>query len=293
MKPYNKTLEDMNSGRRGGSTRIGSGRLQEGKSRTSNALHDDSSASSSRQPSKITSRDPPRDSRTDRRHARDDRRDRATESPSSGRKSNSRSEPTLKKELEPAVTSTAENDYIIEGLALQRLWDDKPDVDSLANSLMQLYDNLEFKEGETDTQKDLLDRIVLTALRVKSKMEAHISRVSLRMKGALHHARHLAMKRACITKNIPNIKRDLVLMCQQRLWNKSVNDHYEKVYKVLNKIPSVPLLEERAKQLKDKQKNILETIESIKQQITSQKSQLEDICQLLVAATGSESPQRT
>lgn len=114
-----------------------------------------------------------------------------------------KTEPTLKQEAEnPATTATIKNDAIIGGLALQRLCDEKPDIDNLTNSLMQLYYNIQFKGGEGDGHKDILDRIVLSALRVKSKMELYINRVSWRVKAMLRQARRVVLKRRCIMKNV-------------------------------------------------------------------------------------------
>ncbi|KAK1933012.1 hypothetical protein X943_001828 [Babesia divergens] len=185
------------------------------------------------------------------------RRERDMESKRAPASRTTKTEPTLKQEAEnSATTAIIKNDAIIGGLALQRLCDEKPDIDNLTNSLMQLYYNIQFKGGEGDGHKDILNRIVLSALRVKSKMELHINRV-------------------------PRIERNFINMCRNHQKNKSFNELYDRVNKVLGKIPGLAQLEVRAQQLRAKQMGIVDNIESLKRQIQTQKSQLENLCKIM------------
>ncbi|GFE53091.1 serine threonine kinase, putative [Babesia ovis] len=273
----------VESSRRASSTRTSSYRAQEGKARTSTGTHDDTS----RFPPKASSRDAPRDSHSDRYPSRDDRKERRDRADSTTPTKEAKSEPTLKKEPDPVVPASVENDNIIAGLALQRLCDEKPEIDTMANALMQLYETLEYEQGEI--QPELLNKIKTMGIRIKAKMESQVNRACWRFKETLEHATDLTLKRACIKENVPNIKRKLDEATTRRVWRKNVNEHYDKMLKVINKIPALPQLQERERQLASKYEEIQEQIESLKQEIFAQKSQLEGISQLLVKVATSPS----
>ncbi|CDR97114.1 hypothetical protein BBBOND_0310170 [Babesia bigemina] len=295
----------MESGRRTSSISSNIYRSQDGRTRTSSSMNDEVHISLGSSSSKYVNRDSHRDQNQGRSSTRDDGRDRGSDRTNSATRSDEKGEPTIKKKPEPTAAVTPDNEDLIAGLALQRLCDEKPDLDTLANSLMQLYDHLEFSTGDPDSRAELVDRIALTALRVKVKMESHINRANWRMRAAMQYSRHLEAKRRCIQKNVsaqrhiraliivqvPRIENNFMGMCRDQHRSKGVSEIYDRLYKVLGKIPEVSQLEVREQRLKAKHATILSNIDNMRRQIIAQRSQLETICQLMadVAAMGTSS----
>nr|BAN65403.1 hypothetical protein [Babesia bovis] len=267
----------MDSSRKTSNSRSSGYKSQDGKSRS---YHDDHNSPNKKQLTRVNSKDGY--GHSDRHTKKDHARDNASE-PSVEIQKN---EPTLKKEIDLSVPSTVENNSIIEGLALQRLCDEKPDIDILVTTLMHLYDSMD----NTVAQQELLDKIEVTGLRLRAKLDSDVIRAAWRFKDAIQHARHVAVKRRCLNDNVPKLYRNLELSCSRRLWNKSVNDHYDKMYRVITKIPSVPQLKHRQQQIISRQEHIKSQIAALKQQIIAQRSQLEDISNMLTNTTVLDTP---
>ncbi|GBE59165.1 RRP5 homolog isoform X2, putative [Babesia ovata] len=261
---------------------------QDGRSRTSSSMNEEVSIPMGSHSSKFVNREPTREMNQGRSSIRDDGRDRGSERSNGAAKSEEKGEPTIKKSPETSAAATLDNEDLIAGLALQRLCDEKPDIDTLASSLMQLYDYLEYSTDETESPTELVDRIALTALRVKVKTESLINRANWRMKAAVRYARHLEIKRRSIQKNIPRIENNFMGMYRDQYRSKGVSEIYDRLYKVLGKIPEISHMEIREERLREKQETIAANIENMRRQIVAQRSQLETICQLMADVAAME-----
>lgn len=214
---------------------------------------------------------------------REQRRGRNQEPAPASQNRGSKSDTNAKKEPESATQPEAsQNDDISVALSFQRQLNEKPDIDFLYNSLMQIYNNVEVNNAKPEGNQETLDRILFTALRVKARVASNVCQARWRMQAILNQSRRLSYKSKVVKKNLPKIERNYIAMCRDGHKSKGVNDLYERLNKVLGKIPSLAQLEARAQQLRSKQSNILVNIETVKRQIELQKSQLENMCRIML-----------
>ncbi|GIX60860.1 flagellar hook-associated protein FlgK [Babesia caballi] len=282
-KKKENVVADMDAVRRHSVAGPGGYRSHEGRPRAAPLFHDDPSIALGIPVSRYLFKDPLLIGNTRRYFSRHSRRD-SLDSVGSGPLGNPRYEPTVTRAPEPVQLSAVADVQLIRGLKLQRLFDEKPDVDNMASALMQLYDRLEYRGNSVKIKPELIDRIVLSALRIRSKTEAHINRASWRMRAVLRQGRRLFTKRRTLRYNAPRIDRNFIGICRLGHRDRNFNDVYENLYKILNKIPGLAQLELMERQLRVKQAAIIRGIEDMKNQISAQKAQLENICELMAKA---------
>lgn len=93
-----------------------------------------------------------------------------------------------------------DNEDLINGLALQRQWDEKPDIDNLSNSLLNLYQKLESKDRSS--LNDLRAKIFLSSLRVRSKSVCYLNFTASRLKSVIKFSKHLNLKYNTLNHNV-------------------------------------------------------------------------------------------
>ncbi|XP_952231.1 uncharacterized protein TA13445 [Theileria annulata] len=172
-----------------------------------------------------------------------------------------------------------DNEDLINGLALQRQWDEKPDIDNLSNSLLNLYQKLESKDRSG--LADLRAKIFLSSLRVRSKSISYLNFTGSRLKSVIKFSKHLNLKYNTVNYNVPRIEKHYLALCKYYQRKRGLNEVYEKLSSVVSKLPGVKQAQQTAEELAVNKAKTLEKIAKIKEQIQAQKDQINEITQSL------------
>ncbi|UKJ90439.1 hypothetical protein MACJ_001372 [Theileria orientalis] len=207
-----------------------------------------------------------------------------------------------------------DNTDLINGLALQRQWDEKPDIDHLSNSLMTLYYKLESnklkdesKESEEtqspvskdqfeDTEakediKELREKIFLSALRVRSKSVIYLNYTRNRLQSILRFCRSLNLKYKTLNRNVSKIEKTYYGKCRKFQKRRSLNEVYDKLSRVVAKLPNMRQIHLISKDLMNKMSRINAKIEKIRSQMESRKTHIFNATQILSNLTGNSNTQ--
>ncbi|UKK02027.2 hypothetical protein MACK_001381 [Theileria orientalis] len=207
-----------------------------------------------------------------------------------------------------------DNTDLINGLALQRQWDEKPDIDHLSNSLLSLYYKLESnklkdeangseeaqspvsKESVEDTEskediKELREKIFLSALRVRSKSVIYMNYTRNKLQSILRFCRSLNLKYKTLNRNVSKIEKSYYGKCRKFQKRRSLNEVYDKLSRVVAKLPNMRQIHLISKELMNKMSRINAKIEKIRDQMESRKSHIFSATQLLSNITGNSTTQ--
>nr|PVC51629.1 hypothetical protein MACL_00001474 [Theileria orientalis] len=207
-----------------------------------------------------------------------------------------------------------DNTDLIDGLALQRQWDEKPDIDHLSNSLMTLYYKLESnklreesnvsedsqspvpKELAEDADskedlKELREKIFLSALRVRSKSVIYLNYTRDRLQSILRFCRSLNLKYKTLNHNVSKIEKSYYGKCRKFQKRRSLNEVYDKLSRVVAKLPNMRQIHLISKELMNKMSRINAKIEKIRTQMESRRSHIFNATQLLSNITANSTTQ--
>ncbi|AFZ79384.1 hypothetical protein BEWA_022320 [Theileria equi strain WA] len=174
-------------------------------------------------------------------------------------------------------TEDVDNEDLFAGLALQRQWDDKPDLDQLYTTLMEVYCKLENNEDVSEQQ----ERLYLLGTRVKAKTGSFMNSWRYKMKHMATNVRVLKMKKKTVAWNIPRIEQNYLAKCKFYQKKKSFNEVYDKLGRIVSRLPNVKQLDSTASELLNRRIKIMTKIDKLKEQIEAQKSQIDSIYLLL------------
>ncbi|KAK2197924.1 hypothetical protein BdWA1_000927 [Babesia duncani] len=171
-----------------------------------------------------------------------------------------------------------DNEELFAGLAWQRQCDEKPDIDTLTNSLLQMYNDITSGVEGALENTELMDRIFLTALRVKARTESQMNACFWRMLSTVRYGNHLVLKHRSIELNLPRADAAYITTCKDYRRTTAYNEHYEKLSKVVTKIPSIKQLNDTIEEMTEKRDKIMANIHECSKQIAECKSQIEMAC---------------
>lgn len=174
-------------------------------------------------------------------------------------------------------SESVDNEDLFAGLALQRQWDDKPDLDQLYTTLMEIYCKRENNEDVTEQQ----ERLYLLGTRVKAKTSSFMNSWRYKMKHTVKKVRKLGMKKKTVAWNIPRIEKHYLEKCKFYQKKRSFNEVYDRLGRVVSRLPNVKQLDSTASELLTRRIKIMAKIDKLKEQIEAQKSQIETIYLLL------------
>ncbi|BAM40210.1 conserved hypothetical protein [Theileria orientalis strain Shintoku] len=183
-----------------------------------------------------------------------------------------------------------DNTDLIDGLALQRQWDEKPDIDHLSNSLMTLYYKLESNKLREESN-ELREKIFLSALRVRSKSVIYLNYTRDRLQSILRFCRSLNLKYKTLNHNVSKIEKSYYGKCRKFQKRRSLNEVYDKLSRVVAKLPNMRQIHLISKELMNKMSRINAKIEKIRTQMESRRSHIFNATQLLSNITANSTTQ--